>query len=197
MDLSNRTNYWPLDGTTDTGAAVPLSWSPDSQSLTYLSGDGDVYRLDGIPTPSVPPVNLTPGVGPVTTAAFTHDGKVLIARQEANTYVVQHFDPEPRGIDIRFVGDGPSPDAMTFDTGDRLLLHTSAGTVSVQQGSETDSGTYRSGEPNALSPRALRTGVHGATWLPAARSAPESSTTTPTSTRTPTTSTAPVPSTAG
>ncbi len=165
LDLSTRAHYWPLDGTADTEHAVPHSWAADSQSLLYLGGQGDVFRLDGIPTPTGSPTNLTPGIDPVTAATFTHDGKVLIARQQANTYMVQHFDPEPRGIDIRFIAEGQSPTAMTFDTGDRLLLRAADGSLSVQQGTVVGSGTSAD-IPDAVLPQLVRGGVHGAAWLP-------------------------------
>ncbi len=182
---------------------MPVSWSANSQQLFYLGDEGDLYRLDGIPQPSGPPTNLTTGIGPISAATTTPDGHVLIARQEANTYIIQHFDPVPRGIDMRFVGIGPTPTAMSLDANDRLLLRFSGGadgSLSVQDGSSTDQSGPSAGQPGTDLPHLIH-GVHGAAWIPGATStSPATPTTGPSTTTspnaviipTPTTATAPV-----
>ena len=181
LDLASGVQRWPLDGT-GPEHAVPLAWTADSTGLLYLGGDGDVFRLDGIPQPGAPAANLTPGIGPVTTATLSPDGSLLIARQEAQTLMVQHFDQVPAGIGIRFIAEGTSPSAMSFADGDQLLLQTSDGTLSVQQGSVGNQSTWIAGQRYSTDPRILRRDVNGAAWLP-----PAPSTSAPTTTAPPTT----------
>lgn len=187
------------DGPNSTGPAMPVSWSANSQQLFYLGDEGDLYRLDGIPQPSGPPTNLTTGIGPISAATTTPDGHVLIARQEANTYIIQHFDPVPRGIDMRFVGIGPTPTAMSLDANDRLLLRFSGGadgSLSVQDGSSTDQSGPSAGQPGTDLPHLIH-GVHGAAWIPGATStSPATPTTGPSTTTSPNAVIIPTPTTA-
>jgi sugar lactone lactonase YvrE len=190
LDLTTGEQHWPLDGT-GPEHAVPLVWSADSQNLLYLGGDGDVFRLDGIPQPAAP-VNLTTQMFPVTTATFTHEASLLIARQVAQTVQVQHWDQGPGGIGIRFIAEGTSPSAMSFGDGDRLLLSAPDGVLSVQEGSVGNESTWQSGTHYATDPRLLRRDVHGAAWIPTVASV--TTTTTVASTTVPATTPPTVPS---
>jgi sugar lactone lactonase YvrE len=192
LDLSTNTRYWPLDGT-GPEHAVPVAWSGDSHSLLYLNSVGHVFRIDGVPQPAGAGTDLIPGYdGSVSTATLTHNNSLLIASQQAQTFVVQHFDQVPGGIGIRFIAEGQSPTTMAFDLGDRLLLHSADGTLSVQEGTSTET-TWQSGHTYPTDPRVLRHDVRGAAWIPnAASSTPTTTTTAPETT---TSTTRPDPST--